>query len=487
MKRILGLVGSLLIALLYVFCQKEAVDAKNILARVDGEVITIEDFRLFYELDPNFGIDSTGYAALRDELHKFIDHKLAFRKAQEEELIENPSFKRAWKWEKKQAMLRQLYREQVEKHIEISEEELRKAFVEYNTELHVRHLFTKDPQQAQELYDQLQNGASIEMLAPQVFRDTLLAESGGDLGWHKAGELDEDFAAVALQLGPNEISKPVQTRWGYHIIQLLGRKDQVILSEAAFNAQRQSLEKRLRRKKSQRLANQYIAWFMQSINPQPVPQNFLLLWRAVVPPAEQEKSTLSFKIAFTNDLIKNALQKLAPHLEEPLIRIQGRKDVSIEEYLNALREIPLSNRPSFRSANQLSNQLGVWIRDELLFQEASRPKLDRHPRVQSEVQEFLEQQSYLFYLQQEVEKIEVPQFVKDYFEKKDRSVIQAHPNLARFHTLQEWIWARAEKQLHQRLKPMDARIEIDYQKLKEESEKIDWQGRVRMFVIRKPS
>lgn len=202
---------------------------------------------------------------------------------------------------------------------------------------------------------------------------------------------------------------------------------------------------------------------------------------------EQEKSTLSFRITFTNDLIENVSRKLAQHLEEPLIQIQGGKDVSIGEYLKGLREIPLSNRPSFRSAKQLSNQMGVWIRDELLFQEASRQKLDRHPRVQSEVQEFLEQQSYLFYLQREVEKIEIPQFVEDYFEKEDRSVISAHPNLARFHTLQEWIWAKAERQLHHTLKSPDAIIEIDYQKLREESEKIDWQGRIRMFVIRKPS
>ncbi|NIT58787.1 MAG: hypothetical protein GWN00_21965, partial [Aliifodinibius sp.] len=132
---------------------------------------------------PNFGIDSTGYGALLDELHKFIDQKLAYGKAQQTGLTQDSLFIKAKKWEQKQAMLRQLYREKVEKQIEITEEEIREAFVRHNIELHVRHLFTKDAERAQGLYDQLQEGASFEGLASQIYNDTSLANNGGDLGW----------------------------------------------------------------------------------------------------------------------------------------------------------------------------------------------------------------------------------------------------------------------------------------------------------------
>ncbi|NIW79050.1 MAG: hypothetical protein GWN16_06110, partial [Calditrichae bacterium] len=161
-----------------------------------------------------------------------------------------------------------------------------------------RHLFTDDSEEAHQLYRRLQAGESFETLAAQVFEDTLLSRNGGDLGWVKAGDLDDEFSNAALNLNKGEISPPVQTRWGYHIIQLLDRKEQVMVTESVLNAQRSSLEKRIRRKKSRRLANRYITDVMADLNPQPNPQKFRRLWNAVVPKDEREKSELSFKVSF---------------------------------------------------------------------------------------------------------------------------------------------------------------------------------------------
>ena len=55
-------------------CDKSKTDKKEILATVNDRDITLNEFRLFYELDPNFGIDSSGYNALSDELNKYIDN-----------------------------------------------------------------------------------------------------------------------------------------------------------------------------------------------------------------------------------------------------------------------------------------------------------------------------------------------------------------------------------------------------------------------------
>lgn len=476
----------LLIIALCFSCQKKIEETTEIIARIDNQNIIIKDFRLFYELDPNFGIDSSGYGALLDELNKFIDYKLAYRKAQQTGLIQDSLFIRAKKWEQQQAMLRQLYREKVEKKIEITEQELKDAFIKYNVELHVRHLFTSDPEQAQEFYNQLQSGAPFEALASWVFEDTSLATNGGDLGWVKAGDLDDNFAEAALGLDKNEISKPVRTQWGYHIIQLLDRKDQMILKEAEYDVQKESLRKKIKMKKSQQLANQFIASFMKGLNPQPVPDNFRLLWNAIVPQSEHEKSVLSFNIMFTSELIKNVLNTLQPYLDKPFIRYMDG-EVTIGEYLKAMLQIPVSNRPRFKTKKQFSNQIGIWIRDKLLFDEAQWIGLDNHSQVQAEVGEFLEQQSYLFFLQKEVEKVNVPESIKNYYDKKDESLHKHYPDLARFHTLQEWIWGQAEGNLHETLKSINADIDIDTRKLKEESKNINWDRRIRMFAIRKSS
>jgi peptidyl-prolyl cis-trans isomerase SurA len=54
--------------------------------------------------------------------------------------------------------------------------------------------------------------------------DPVSAKNGGDLGYMGRGELDPDFAAAAFSLKKGEVSKIVKTKYGYHIIQMIGRR-----------------------------------------------------------------------------------------------------------------------------------------------------------------------------------------------------------------------------------------------------------------------
>ena len=466
-------------------CKQQSYPPEQIIARVDTDAITIDEFRLFYELDPNFGMDSTGYPALRDELDKYIDHYLAYRRARKEGLLADSTFRKIYQWELRSAMLRQLYRRKVDARISFTDQELRQAYLKFNTRLHVRHLFAPDSQEAVLLYERLQQGESFETLAKQVFHDTLLARNGGDLGWIAAGELDGAFARAALQLPRDVFSQPVKSRWGYHIIQVLERKVPMLLTEDQYQTQKRSIEKRLRLQKRKELAHQYIMDYIGKLNPQPVPQTFRRLWQALVPSQSAEQSTTPFRVMLTDELIEKASRTLSPHLKAPLIRYRGGQ-VTLGEYLNAMRKIPVSNRPRFKTTHQLSNHIGIWIRDELLYQQAVEEGLAKHPKVTSEVTDVLRKQSYLHYLRQEMRQVRIPEEVRTYFEKRDSTVLRRPPELRRFHTLQEWLWHRAEARVHGVLRRHPPSIEINEPLLRSESEQIDWKGRVRMFAIRKP-
>ena len=173
-------------------CSKER-NLNELLAVVEDEEITIDDFRLFYEFDPNFGIDSTGMDALKDELDKYIDHYLARMRAEEDDLWEEPIYMRGYLWEKRQAMLRQLYREVVEKSVEVTDEETLQEFMRLNIEVNVRHLYTKTEFRIEELYSRLKAGESFEDLAAEVFQDSVLSRNGGNLGWVKLADFEENL------------------------------------------------------------------------------------------------------------------------------------------------------------------------------------------------------------------------------------------------------------------------------------------------------
>ena len=90
-------------------------------------------------------------------------------------------------------------------------------------EVHARHILLASEAQANDVIKQLQGGADFAKLASSLSTDKAsAAQNGGDLGWFKQGDMLPEFSAAAFSMGKGEISKkPVQTRYGWHVIQVL--------------------------------------------------------------------------------------------------------------------------------------------------------------------------------------------------------------------------------------------------------------------------
>jgi peptidyl-prolyl cis-trans isomerase C len=74
---------------------------------------------------------------------------------------------------------------------------------------------------AQEAWSKLQAGSKIKDLAKQYSEDKISTKKGGDLGWIKQGSIDPRFSKIVFSLKSGEISKPFETAFGYHIVQLI--------------------------------------------------------------------------------------------------------------------------------------------------------------------------------------------------------------------------------------------------------------------------
>lgn len=75
-----------------------------------------------------------------------------------------------------------------------------------------------------DLKKRIENGEDFGQLAKKYSMDPGSAANGGELGFFKRGELAPEFEAAALSMKPGEISRPVETQFGYHIIQLIERR-----------------------------------------------------------------------------------------------------------------------------------------------------------------------------------------------------------------------------------------------------------------------
>ena len=71
----------------------------------------------------------------------------------------------------------------------------------------------------------IQNNESFEELARASSDDTVSASSGGNLGWLNPGATVPDFERAMITLANNEVSEPFRTQFGWHIVQVLERRD----------------------------------------------------------------------------------------------------------------------------------------------------------------------------------------------------------------------------------------------------------------------
>jgi peptidyl-prolyl cis-trans isomerase C len=90
---------------------------------------------------------------------------------------------------------------------------------------HARHILVAGQDAAQKIIDQLKKGAKFEELAKKNSTDSS-KDQGGDLGWFSPTSMVPQFAAAVSALKKNEYTQtPVQTQYGYHVIQLLDTRE----------------------------------------------------------------------------------------------------------------------------------------------------------------------------------------------------------------------------------------------------------------------
>ena len=121
------------------------------------------------------------------------------------------------------------------------------------TQTHVRHILLR-PSEIQSLdearnkllalRERIENGDDFAALARAHSEDTGTAANGGDLGWVNPGQLVPPFEKAMNALPPSQLSQPVRTSFGLHIIEVLERRRQDVSQQRRLSNARQQIHKR---------------------------------------------------------------------------------------------------------------------------------------------------------------------------------------------------------------------------------------------------
>jgi len=93
------------------------------------------------------------------------------------------------------------------------------------TQYHARHILVTSQEGAQKVLDELKKGAKFEDVAKKESIDSS-KEQGGDLGWFSPSSMVKPFADAVAGLKKGETTpSPVQTQYGWHVIQLIDTRE----------------------------------------------------------------------------------------------------------------------------------------------------------------------------------------------------------------------------------------------------------------------
>lgn len=153
----------------------------------------------------------------------------------------------------------------LEPRIEITDDELKTYFEEnkdsfaQGEQIQASHILVDDEATANEVATKLADGADFTELAKEYSTDTANAEAGGELGYFGKGEMVAEFENAAFSMGIDEISDPVKTEHGYHIIKVTDKKE---AQEANYEENKDAIYEVLF---DQKISDEYTAWLTEKI------------------------------------------------------------------------------------------------------------------------------------------------------------------------------------------------------------------------------
>jgi peptidyl-prolyl cis-trans isomerase C len=203
---------------------------KNI-AIVNGKPISQARFDVVARSQLQQGQDDS--PEFREELREvLITREVLYQEALRQKLDQDPNYQAQLDVVKQQLLLGVLFEDFMAKHTP-SEADLRKEYDRVKAEsiasgkkeYRSRHILVKEEAEALAIIEQIGKGADFGELAKEKSLDPGSREDGGDLDWHEAERFVEPFAHALKSLKKGELTRqPIQTSFGYHIVQLLDER-----------------------------------------------------------------------------------------------------------------------------------------------------------------------------------------------------------------------------------------------------------------------
>lgn len=224
----------------------------DVVATVDGKAITASDVA-FATRELETQLARYPEPRRRELIIRYlVDRALMVKAARAAGIDKTPAYKKRLQYLQDQALRDLLFK----KETAVSDADARAFYDKLvakeppREEIRARHILVKTEDEAKAIIKELEGGADFAALAKAKSTGPSGKKSGGDLGFFGAGQMIKPFEKAAFALKKGEISKPVKTKFGWHVIKLEDRRQS---KPPAFEGIKDKLIPLLRRTKGEEL------------------------------------------------------------------------------------------------------------------------------------------------------------------------------------------------------------------------------------------
>ncbi len=352
-------------------------------AVVNGDRIPLE------ELDSQMAMAKKKFFQTFDDEYKarkiitdtLVIRQLLVAEAYKKDFDELEDVARIALYNKEKFLLDVLFDREIGSGADIGEAEVQDYFDKLKYKYRASHILVKTRVEADALVDSLEAGVPFGQLAFKLSLDRKSAKDNGDLGYFYWGQMADPFQRAVIRMAPGEISSPVKTRFGWHIIKL---------TEKVVNTQRTTLKKMRygikqdmmvarRNKRVQEYFDRMKEKYPITIVQESV--DFLMNKRAdLYPPFYLEQLP-------KNDFDIEQLDR--DELALPLATWDGGQ-VTIGQYLGMIKKKPANSKPDLDDITGLENIIFSLKFNEILGLEARRQGLESSDDFKTKMKRFRE-------------------------------------------------------------------------------------------------
>jgi parvulin-like peptidyl-prolyl isomerase len=349
---------------------------EHIVASVDGYEITYEELdRSYGNRSREFATDQEHYDAFRGFLDTLVVERMLIRAAYDHGMDQSEEINRLMIMNKNKFLVDALYKREVVDKVNVSEAEVRDYYDKLGTYIKAYHILVGDPDTAQSLVDRILAGENFEELAYRYSIAPNAKQSRGELGYFTWGEMVPEFQQAAFNMEVGEISPPVKTQFGYHVIRVTEKIPNE--SRGSYETEERTIRNKVTSQRARDLSQEYL----ESIRAQfPVTVDTVTLDYLI----HKRKSLYPPSVLATLPDDDFDDEQLDRDERELIVATWNGGQMSLYDYLvQSRRDIHPSIRPPFDDYDSLGVMIFQLNLDNILAQEAIRVGIEQDPQFES--------------------------------------------------------------------------------------------------------